>query len=700
MKHVKPRSKVLHQNQEDSRFIRVFNVFIYLLIFMFCVVFDKKSAFPADGLRWLWLNISAVLLPTLAVILLLRKKAVLTISLFHIIVFSFLVWFSLSGIWTLDKANYVEQLINHVSFILLIFFFSFYAGKLQINNLFYVFGISLLFVSFIGVLQIFGFDGDFFKQAASPASTFINKNLATPLISLLLPFVFWGILTTRSKHWALVLSISYIFSIAYLIEAATRSSWLGVTLSAVIFIALCINKKLREIIASNILKRRFLYLLVSVLMAFLLIFAKGFMKKSPLLTTTVAAQIESIFKFETKVNDFSENNDTKKNNELTEERSDKNKASQKFSFIPAEKNPTLVNNSTKSIQMRIAKWRNGFEMLKDKPLLGFGLGGFEAGYPLYFKKVVKDIGYNGAYFHGGVHNDLFQFAIELGIIGLLLFVLILLLTYYFLYKLIIHSNGSEVIYYVSCFIGITGLLIDSLFNYPLRHPTYMFIFALIIGSISGIYIQKFPSKSIKINIRKPVINSLIVILLTLIILSYQISVKRFKADRNLLTALQLEKKGEFKYSWIYLKKSIEYWPYRSSNLLRGTTMCFTNYTMEKSKRNLAEAKKYNDLALKNLPYHFHANYIKCGLYIEEKKWQKAPYPKENIDFMLSVTPDGEMLIRAYGMAGYLCYKEQQYEEALEYYLKLEQLSPDSKQTKYQIEKLKRLISENEKDSQK
>jgi tetratricopeptide (TPR) repeat protein len=688
-KNIKPNL----EKENNSTINKALNVFIYVLIFMFCVVFDKKSAFPADGLRWLWLNISAFLLPFLAVFFLLRKKVILTISFFHIVVFSFLVWFSLSGIWTIDKANYVEQLVNHVSFIVLILFFSLYAGKLRINNLFYVFGISLLFISFIGVLQIFGIDGDFFKQTASPASTFINKNLATPLISLLLPFVFFGILTTKSKIWAIILAISYAFSLTYLLEAATRSSWLGVTLSAFIFMILQINKKFRGIIAANTLKRRYIYILGSILIALLLIFCKGFMKKSPLLTTTVAAQIESLFKFETDKDYLSENSDNKKTSELADESSNENKERKLPGFIPEEKNPTLVSNSTKSIQMRIGKWRNGLEMLKDKPLLGFGLGGFESGYPLYFKKVVKDIGYNGAYFHGGVHNDLFQFAIELGIIGLLLFILILFLTYYFLFKLIIHSNSREVIFFISCIVGITGLLIDSCFNYPLRHPTYMFIFAAIIGSISGIYYQKFPAKTIKINIRKLYINSFIIVFLVLIILSFQISAKRFKADRNLLTALQLEKKSNYKYSWQYLKKAIEDWPYRSSNLLRGTTMCFTNFTMEKSKRNLAEAKKYNNLALRNLPYHFHANYVDCGIYIEEKKWKKTPYPEEKIELMLSVAPEGELSIRAYSLVGYLYYAQQKYEKALGYYLKLEELAPENERTRHQVEKLRRLIDE-------
>jgi len=223
----------------------------------------------------------------------------------------------------------------------------------------------------------------------------------------------------------------------------------------------------------------------------------------------------------------------------------------------------------------------------------------------------------------------------------------------------------------------------------------MFIFAMIVGSISGIYIQQFPGKGIKINIRKPLMNSFILVLLALLILSCQISAKRFRADRNLLTALQLEKKNNYKYSWIYLKKSIEDWPYRSSNLLRGTTMCFTDYTMDKSKRKLAEVKKYNKLALKNLPNHFHANYVNCGVYVEEKKWKKAPYPVKKIDLLLSVAPEGELSVRAYGLVGYLYYAQQRYDKALEYYLKLEELSPDNKRTKLQIEKLKRLVNEDE-----
>ncbi|MBC8385791.1 MAG: O-antigen ligase family protein [Candidatus Cloacimonetes bacterium] len=685
--------KAVSKTQKNPVFITIFNYFIYILIFLFAVVFDKESAFPADGLRWLYLNIAAVLLPFLMLIYLSRSKLNLKISIFHILVFSFLGWFYISGFWAVDKANFIEQSINHISLILLIFFFSFYAGKMKMLDLIKVFSITLLFVSFIGTMQFLGFAGDFFKQSASPASTFVNKNLATPLISLLLPFVFFGLISIRSKLWSIILTISFAFSITYLMVAATRSSWLSILVSSILITSMILlNKTVKTNLISQITKKRIINIMIAIVFMILVFCIRNIKSDNPKMTTNVKSQIEALFKFKEKNTDQKEQKikSIKTQNENLEEKKER-KREKKLEQI--RKNQDY--NSQKSIKMRIAKWRNGLEMIKDKPLTGFGLGSFEAAYPLYFKKAIKDPGYNAGYFHGGIHNDLFQFAIELGIPGLAIFIAILLTIFYFLIKLIKRSTKIETIFFLSCLAGISGLLVESFFNYPLRHPTYMFIFAIIIGLISGIYSRRFPKKSFRLKIQKPISYILIAVLLIMLIFSFQISAKRFKADRDLRIALQLEKIKKPKTAWNYMKKAIDQWPYRSSNLMRGTVMCFTNYNLNKSARNFQEVIKYNNLALKNLPYHFHPNIIRNGIFLEGERWKKITNLENYIKLMLSVAPDGELSTRAFGMAGYLYYLMEEYKKSLNFYLKLDKLHPGNKNTNAYINMLRRKIAETE-----
>jgi len=100
-----------------NKFYQYLNSAIYILVVLITVIINKNSPYQAVGPRWIILCLSSVILPLVTFFYLRNNKKIeISFSLYQILLISFFLWFSISGLWTIDKANYYEQLINLTSF--------------------------------------------------------------------------------------------------------------------------------------------------------------------------------------------------------------------------------------------------------------------------------------------------------------------------------------------------------------------------------------------------------------------------------------------------------------------------------------------------------------------------------------------------------------------------------------------------------
>ena len=117
----------------------------------------------------------------------------------------------------------------------------------------------------------------------------------------------------------------------------------------------------------------------------------------------------------------------------------------------------------------VAGWRlrvvtDSFTMVRDKPLLGWGLGAFPTAYPR-FRSFYENAFVNQA------HNDYAQLLVEMGIFGFAIFA-------WFLWKLMqaawrqLSSNGAHwrSMLTAASLIGITGILVHSMSDFNLHIP--------------------------------------------------------------------------------------------------------------------------------------------------------------------------------------------------------------------------------------
>lgn len=144
--------------------------------------------------------------------------------------------------------------------------------------------------------------------------------------------------------------------------------------------------------------------------------------------------------------------------------------------------------SGSSTLRRIATWKFTWMMIEDYPILGSGLGTYDY-HTFKYQAEFFAIGNNrDIYPHGfaeQAHNEYLQLWSELGIMGLLLFISI----FYFFYKNILRAikkmEEKEKAITIGLTGGITAILIDAIFGFPLQLVASGSLFWIFLGLSSA-----------------------------------------------------------------------------------------------------------------------------------------------------------------------------------------------------------------------
>lgn len=665
---------------KEMIFYKYFNILIYFSLFLICFLYLKKMAEPSLGARWILVNLIAAILLLIILIKLFLSNTKFTfeISLFHIIIVCFFLWFFVSYFWTIDKANFVHEFTNHTSIILLILFFSFYSSRLNLPVLFRLLPLLITLISFVGILQYYGWDGNIYGQHAAPASSFVNKNLATSFVALLFPATYLQVLFTKSKKLSWIFALCFGITLSYLIVAATRSAWVGSVVSIILLFCLFILfKNIRKNFCKKIIKTRFVLILIGLIFAFLIVHSRTLITDKPEMSHSLSSQVSSIFK--------------------------------------SPGGSEEVKGSRSSIRTRLDRWKNGFEMIKDKSFIGFGLGSFDTAYPLYHKAATDDRSYDSRLFSAGLHNEPLQYIIELGFIGFAFLLILLFIIYFYLFKLLNKSKTEYFCFYLILASGFTALLIDSLFNYSLHFPTSIFFLSLMIGIVHSQYKKEFPSKALKIRTKK-IIPIMMIIFLMLSIISIHTGKRKYRSNVAYKIAFAYDRIKKIDKAAYFAKESVELWQYKSEVLFHCSRILAHNFLQRRTKKNLKLAVKYNKIALENMPNNYLQNYIRFKLAIISNNKKELKELEKEISLLLKIVPydkiwDAYDILQQYydslgdsknslkyecmanRHAGDAYFEYKKYEKSLKYYRKLAEKFILTDQEKQRMEFLEKLSNE-------
>ncbi|HDK26510.1 MAG TPA: tetratricopeptide repeat protein, partial [Candidatus Atribacteria bacterium] len=312
----------------------------------------------------------------------------------------------------------------------------------QINRILNVVIVIGSLFGIYGILQYQGIDLSFWKGNVGRQAVFGlfgNVNYFAEYLIAILPLAVSLFLVTpfkSNKFRKLLLFIGILAMGGTLLLTFTRGSYLGLGVSLIFMFSLFLTCKGESFIKEN--KRIFIFILLIIILAGLLFTIPNPLSKEGTYISKIKARV---------------------------------------SIASIQKEFTSGR--------RMAIWKFTSMMIKDRPLLGSGIGTFKYN-SLRYQAEFFSQGDNRSLYPYGIaheaHNEYLHFWAELGIIGLGIFLWMVIAYFYYGLKFLkkIKNNYSQ-----GMLIGMMGIvmvvLVDGIFGFPLHLPATIVLFWLSLG---------------------------------------------------------------------------------------------------------------------------------------------------------------------------------------------------------------------------
>ena len=284
---------------------------------------------------------------------------------------------------------------------------------------------------------------------------------------------------------------------------------------------------------------------------------------------------------------------------------------------------TGMNGGKLSIRHRLKVWEGSINIFKDNPILGVGPGNWRLVIPIYGKGASPRVNKNKSVM-AHPHNVYLHILSEIGLIGLLLYLSIIVIVLIAAYKLIKNKNKDNIAILFLC-LGIIAYLIDSLASLSVVKTEQSFLFAFFFGALLSFF--ELNSKEEK-NIP---IHKNIILIVSAIILSYSFIIA--KANFNFSKASKIVQSQS---EQLGSQRVIQIVNENKSNLIKLSPL---SYPLELfSMRAYRDSKMYDKAYEEfNSAIKYHPNnstILESGatIYMSEGKFKEAiPWLEKGID---------------------------------------------------------------------
>ena len=553
-------------------------------------------------------------------------------------------------------------------FILFYFIRNNITDKAELKSFIKIFFLTSFLVSLYTLMQYYGYD-PYLKGLPYLSSTIGQKNWISNYLAMIFPIIFSYFLLKKSGEkiaYFIILSIVY----ATLMICQSRGIWISISLTVILALYIIFKFKLFKIFQEN--KRWLILLLVSFLI------------------------ITAIYSTDNPLN--------------------------KSAITVPQRALSTLDEQDPSINTRLLMWRTTFEIIKDKPLFGSGIGTFRMNYLDYQAQLLKEnpnyIKYYGK--AGEAHNEYLQMWAELGIIGLGLFLLI----FYFIFHTVFNfykrnKNGEDRLMILGLNMGITCFMIHSLFTFALHVPVLGAIFFIIVGltmkyteecNASENYVPEKMIKRINLSINPKIkIIFFLVLFIVMILLIDVLVIKPYVAEIYYSKGITNNEKGSYIDAASNFEYAAQLDPYNGRILHASGTSYFNLMIYDKGENILQRTKKYivdvntyNNLGLlySNLKKYSEAEKeFKKAIYLNPK-FTKAYYDLGNLYFtqgkyddtieqwnkILEIEPNFPNKYIVLNNLGIVYEKKEMRDKAMEYFLEALKLAPEGSSIIEEIEK--------------
>ena len=339
-------------------------------------------------------------------------------------------WSLVSIYWSFDFGNSLIELARTFSYLLILFL------AIQIKHYKHQYFIingaitACFIVVIIGLLQSIKINPFNIHYPGLPASTFINPNHASNYIEFFIPVLLILILYKNNTTQKILYSIILISSITFLYILSSLGTLIALSLA--IFISGVILLKQANLV--TLIKKNSTYLIIIVISTTL--FISLYNSQTPAKQTSITA---------------------------------------------IKKTLSVPKNSH---TMRLAVYLQSLEAVQDKPLTGFGYGGFRAGLLPYIADKQPLTKHNENRYYFELHNDFLQQTMETGIIsGIVFFLFFIYMVFTGLNTLKHKQITDKNIFIFSISTGLLVITFHAFVSFPFHLSTSSLLIYLITGFI-------------------------------------------------------------------------------------------------------------------------------------------------------------------------------------------------------------------------
>ena len=501
-------------------------------------------------------------------------------------------------------------------------------NKNSFNLCLIIFFITVSLISLYLLLQYYGLD-PFLSDIQRLTSTLGNRNYVASYLALIFPIAFsFFLIETKKINKILVESVLIIIYTGIII-CHTRAIWVALFLSLMFFKFILSYFKINKILKDN---QKWLIILFSLFLLITLIYSTN----NPLNRSSITASERAVSAFDMKG------------------------SSQRTRFLI---------------------WQSTIDMIKDRPLFGSGLGTFPLHYLNYQADFLKR---NPEYLKftakaAEAHNEYLQIWAEMGIIGLLTFILIIIIFYNTTINLIRKIKTiNEKIVIIGLISGITVTLLHSIFSFPFHIPAIGAAFWFIIGitiSSENIFVKKEKGdkstnyyeinfsalKNRKFYKFMKIFLIITVIILMLLVINAFV-IRPYRAELYLYQGRRWLIDENYKNALPVISYAQELDPHNGRVLHALGATYYNLNEFSKAIDYLQEAKKY--IIDVNTFYLLGLSYSKLNMFKEaEEEYKKAIYLNTRIT-------------EGYHYLGLLYFLQENYDDAIEQWNKILEIEPD------------------------
>jgi O-antigen ligase len=329
--------------------------------------------------------------------------------------------------------------LNFISYIILFFIvLNFIKTEKEFNVVIKIFFVTSFLIAFYTLVQYYGFD-PYYGYLGQLTSTIGQKNWISNYLAMIFPIAFSFFLLEKNKNNKTAYFILLVILYIALLICQSRGIWISIGITFIFAIFVITKYKLWILCKEN---KKWLFALLIIFIIITVIYSTENLINKSQLTVTERA----------------------------------------LSTFDVIQDP--------SINARFHIWRITFEMIKDSPVLGLGIGTYKYHYlnyqADYLQNHPQDIRFIGK--AAEAHNEYLQLAAEIGIVGLGAFSVIIFLFYFSIYQYFERNKINEnILVIIGLLMGITCFLIHCLFTFPFHVPvlgaTFFILLALSIVHI-------------------------------------------------------------------------------------------------------------------------------------------------------------------------------------------------------------------------